>query len=117
MLSGKQNLSFSKLCAEYMQLPIQLISVQRLIYFYLLFILKHVSLALALFGGSCPRFTEPINLFFNQTFIKNGSYNTINKFKIYFITVFLIFNKINDIQTHLVFFNKPKFLIYITGVN
>ena len=37
--------------------------------------------------------------FFNKTFIKNGSHNTIHIFKNYFITVFSIVNKINGIQT------------------
>ena len=39
--------------------------------------------------------------FFTKTFIKNGSYSTIHKFKNYFVTVFLVFSKINGIQSHL----------------
>ena len=40
------------------------------------------------------------HLFFNQTFIKNGSYGTIYTFKNYFATIFSIFNKISSIQTN-----------------
>ena len=39
-------------------------------------------------------------LFFNKTFIKNGSHNTIHTFKNYFATVFSVFSKISGIQTH-----------------
>ena len=41
-------------------------------------------------------------LFFNNFFIKNRSHDTIYIFKNYFITIFLIFNKINHIQTDLI---------------
>ena len=38
--------------------------------------------------------------FFNNTFIKNGSHDTIHTFKNYFVTVFSVFSKISSIQTH-----------------
>ena len=44
---------------------------------------------------------DPQISFFNKTFIKNWFHGTIHIFKNYFITVFLIFSKINDIQTNL----------------
>ena len=37
--------------------------------------------------------------FFNKTFIKNGSHDTIHTFKNYFVTVFSVFSKISSIQT------------------
>ena len=37
--------------------------------------------------------------FFTQTFIKNGSHDTIHTFKNYFVTVFSVFSKISGIQT------------------
>ena len=50
-------------------------------------------------SGSYALFTGPTNLFFQQLFfINNGSYDTIRIFKIYFIIMFLIFNKINGIK-------------------
>ena len=36
--------------------------------------------------------------FFNKTFIKNGSHDTIHIFKKYFVTLFSIFSKISSIQ-------------------
>ena len=54
-------------------------------------------------------FTRPTNLFFNKTFIKNGSHGIIHTFKIYFTTVFRVFRKIRDIQT------DPKSFIVIDG--
>ena len=44
---------------------------------------------------------DPQTSFFNKTFIKNGSHDTIHTFKNYFVTVFSVFNKISGIQTHL----------------
>ena len=46
--------------------------------------------------------------FFNKTFITNESHNTIHTFKNYFVTVFSVFSKINDIQTYL----SVKFKLY-----
>ena len=46
---------------------------------------------------------EPQTSFFNKTFIKNESHNTIHTFKNYFVTVFSIFSKINGIQIHFQF--------------
>ena len=57
--------------------------------------------------------------FFTQTFIKNGSHNTIHIFKNYFTTVFSIFNKISGIQTypkrflHLFFFFFPNLTLLL----
>ena len=42
--------------------------------------------------GSHEQCTGPINLFFNKTFIKNGSHCTIHSFKNYFATMFLVFS-------------------------
>ena len=42
--------------------------------------------------------------FFNKTFIKNGSHDTIHIFKNYFTTVFSVFSKISSIQAHPIFF-------------
>ena len=41
------------------------------------------------------------NYFIQKIYIKNRSHDTIYMFKIYFITIFLIFSKINCIQTNL----------------
>ena len=41
--------------------------------------------------GSRALFTEPTNFFFSKIFIKNESHITIHTFKIYFVTVFLVF--------------------------
>ena len=38
--------------------------------------------------------------FFNKTFIKNWSHGTIHIFKNYLVTMFSVFSKISDIQTH-----------------
>ena len=43
---------------------------------------------------------DPQTSFFNKTFIKNRSHDTIHTFKNYFITVFSVFSKISGIQTH-----------------
>ena len=40
------------------------------------------------------------HLFFNKTFIKNGSHDTIHIFKNYFATIFSVFGKINGIQIY-----------------
>ena len=45
-----------------------------------------------IFYGSHALFTRTTNLFFNKTFIKNGSYGTIHTFKNYFATLFSIFS-------------------------
>ena len=39
------------------------------------------------------------SLFFNKTFIKNGSHGNIHTFKNYFAIIFSVFSKINYIQT------------------
>ena len=39
------------------------------------------------------------SLFFNKTFIKNGSHGTIHIFKNYFAIMFSVFSKISGIQT------------------
>ena len=44
---------------------------------------------------------DPQTSFFNKTFIKNGSNDTIHIFKNYFTTVFSIFKKKSSIQTHI----------------
>ena len=41
---------------------------------------------------------ETYNHFIEKKNIKNGSYGTIHTFKNYFVTVFLVFNKISCIQ-------------------
>ena len=43
---------------------------------------------------------EPQTFFLTKTFIKNWSHDTIHTFKNYFTTVFLVFSKINGIQTN-----------------
>ena len=50
--------------------------------------------------GSVHYLQDSRTLFFTKIFIKNGSYGTIHIFKNYFATIFLIFSKISDIQTH-----------------
>ena len=54
-------------------------------------------------GEQCTRalFTDAQISFFSNFFIKNGSHGTIHTFKIYFATVFSVFNfsKISSIQT------------------
>ena len=60
---------------------------------------KRVSVAKCSSSKSCALFMGPTNFFLNKTFIKNVSHGTIHTFKNYFTTMFLIFNKINDIQT------------------
>ena len=55
-------------------------------------------------GGSRALFTGPVSTFFSKIFIKTGSHNTIDTFKNYFTTVFLVFSfqflAISDIQIH-----------------
>ena len=51
----------------------------------------------------CSR--DPQTSFFTQTFIKNGSHDTIRTFKNYFVILFSVFSfqffsKISGIQTH-----------------
>ena len=41
---------------------------------------------------------DPQISFFNKTFIKNGSHDTIHAFKNYFATIFSVFSKISGIQ-------------------
>ena len=41
---------------------------------------------------------DPQTSFFNKTFIKNGSDDTIHIFKNYFATIFSVFNKIRGVQ-------------------
>ena len=52
---------------------------------------------------------DPQTSFSSNFFIKNGSHSTIHTFKNYFVTVFSVFNKISDIQTH------PKWSEYELG--
>ena len=42
---------------------------------------------------------DPQTFFFTKTFIKNWSHGTIHTYKNYFTTMFLVFSKINGIQT------------------
>ena len=57
-------------------------------------------------GGQCTPVgpmhysRDPQTLLFNNFFIKNEFHGTIHTFKNYFATVFSIFSKINNIQTH-----------------
>ena len=44
------------------------------------------------FCGSRALFTGPISTNFSKFFFKIGSHSTINTFKNYFVTVFLVFN-------------------------
>ena len=55
------------------------------------------------FREQCIRalFTDLQTSLFNNFFIKNWSHSTIHTFKNYFVTVFSVFNKISDTQTHL----------------
>ena len=65
--------------------------------FFIFFLRSQFSRDYALFSRSRTLFTRPQTSFFNKTFIKNGSHDTIHTFKNYFATVFLIFSKISDI--------------------
>ena len=67
--------------------------------FFFFFWEKRVLVAKCSSSKSCALFMGPTNFFLNKTFIKNESHGTIHTFKNYFTTMFLIFNKINDIQT------------------
>ena len=44
------------------------------------------------FNGFCALFTRPLNTFLSKNNFKTGFYDTIQTFKIYFITVFSFFN-------------------------
>ena len=56
--------------------------------------------------GSMHGLWDTQTSFFNKSFIKNRSHNTIYTFKNYFITILSVFNKISGIQTHLIYFTK-----------
>ena len=58
------------------------------------FFLRRVSVALCHTNGSRALFIGLTNLFFQQLFIENGSYDTIHTFKNYFATVFSVFSGI-----------------------
>ena len=75
---------------------LHLVSTLQLFFFFL----KRVSVALCYTNGSRALFTGLTNLFFQQLFIENESYDTIHTFKNHFITVLSVFNKISGIKTH-----------------
>ena len=74
--------------------------------FFFFFFWKSVFIWFLCFSsGSRALFMGPTNFFFNKTFIKNWFHCTFHIFKNCFTTVFSVFNKISNIQTH------PKSLI------
>ena len=64
----------------------------RLFFLFIYFLRSAFLWFLCFSSGSHALFTKPINLFFQQNFIKNGSHGTIHTLKNYSAIVLLIFN-------------------------
>ena len=64
------------------------------------FFLEHALAFFFFSSGSMHYSGNPQTSFFKKNFIKNGFHGTIHIFKNYFVTVFSVFSKINNIQTY-----------------
>ena len=68
------------------------------LFFFFFFLREHVYVALCFFSGYGALFTGFTIFFFDKTFIKNRSHDTIHTFKNYFVTIFSVFNFQQNMQ-------------------